>query len=176
MHFHTKGGNMASNRNNTCTLIDRFSLPERVVMRLGWYGFMAVATYGIFKQSPGWAVIYVAYSVLSFALVVLPGLCSHCPFPSKHGTCLFLPPGLISRFYPYKGPRMHPLSKIAVPIVLVGMALVPHIWLVSDPPLLILFWLLGLPTIAAIPLHYCRRCRHFDCPLNKAVDPEDSLG
>ena len=166
---------MASTKNSACNLIDRFSIFERIVMRLGWFGFMAVGTYGIFKQSPGWAAIYVAYSVLSFALVVLPGLCTHCPFPFKYGTCLFLPPGLINRFYPYKGPRMHAASKIAVPIVLVVMALLPNIWLVSDPPLLMLFWLLGLPTLAVFPMHYCRRCRHFDCPLNKAVGSGDPL-
>jgi hypothetical protein len=166
---------MASTKNNTCNLIDRFSISERIVMRLGWYGFMAVGTYGIFKQSPGWAVIYVAYSVLSFTLVVLPGLCAHCPFPSKYGTCLFLPPGLINQFYPYKGPRMHPASKIAVPITLLGMVLLPNIWLVSDPPLLMLFWLLALPILAVFPLYYCRRCRYFDCPLNKAAASDNPL-
>ncbi len=163
---------MASTKNRTCNLIDRFSLPERIVIRLGWYGFMAVGTYGMFKQSPGWAAVYLLYSILGFALIVLPGLCAHCPYPSRYGTCLFLPPKLVSRYYPYKGPRMHPVSKIAVPIAMLGIVLLPNIWLVSDPPLLILFWLLGLPTLAVFPMHYCRRCRHVGCPLNKAAGPD----
>ncbi len=158
---------MASITTKTCTLIDRFSLTERIVMRLGWFGFMAVGAYGIYKQSPLWAGIYVACSALGFALVVLPGLCGHCPYPSKHGTCLFLPPGLINRFYPYKGPHMRKAVKGAVLVTMVGMVIMPNVWLVSDPPLLGLFWLLGVPTIAAFPMHYCRRCRHFGCPMNK---------
>lgn len=166
---------MALTKSNTCTLIDRFSITERIILRLGWYGFMAVGTYGIFKQSPGWAAVYLLYSVLGFALVVLPGLCAHCPYPTRYGTCLFLPPGLLKRFYPYKGPHMCPASKIAVPSALVGMVLFPNIWLLSDPPLLIPFWLLGLPTVAVFPMHYCRRCRHFDCPLNKAAPSDDTL-
>lgn len=166
---------MASAKSNTCTLIDRFSITERILLRLGWYGFMAVGTYGIFKQSPGWAAVYLLYSVLGFALVVLPGLCAHCPYPTRYGTCLFLPPGLLKRFYLYKGPHMHPASKIAAPIALVGMVLFPNVWLVSDPPLLIPFWLLGLPIVAVFPMLYCRRCRHFDCPLNKAAPSDDTL-
>jgi hypothetical protein len=167
-----KGGKMASTKNNACTLIDRFSMSERIVMRLGWYGFMAVGTCGVFKQSPGWAAVYLLYSVLSFALVVLPGLCAHCPYPSRYGTCLFLPPKLVNRFYPYKGPHMNPLSKIAVPIAMAGIVLLPNLWLVSDPLLLMLFWLLALPTLMVFPIYYCRRCRHVECPLNKAVAPE----
>lgn len=160
---------MASNKNNVCNLIDRFSIRERIVLRLGWYGFMAVGTYGIFKQSPGWAAVYLLYSVLSFALVVLPGLCAHCPYPSRYGTCLFLPPKLVNRFYPYKGPHMRTVSKITVPIAMAGMVILPNIWLIWDLPLLLLFWLPVLPFVAVFPMHYCRRCRHFDCPLNKAV-------
>lgn len=70
---------------------------------------------------------------------------------------------------------MRTASKIAAPTALVGMVILPNIWLIWDPPLLILFWLLGLPILVVFPMHYCRRCRHFGCPLNKAVDPDDAL-
>ena len=158
----------SSNELTGCTLIDRFSLKERAIMRIGWYGFMAVGTIGIYKQSPVWAMLYVAYSLLSFALVILPALCSHCPYPSKHGTCLFLPPGLLNRFYPYKGPQMSLAGKFAVFITMAGIVILPHFWLIKDLPMLLLFWCFGLPTLMAFPLHYCKHCRHFDCPMNKA--------
>jgi type IV secretory pathway TrbL component len=67
---------------------------------------------------------------------------------------------------------MNPLSKIAVPIAMAGIVLLPNLWLVSDPLLLMLFWLLALPTLMVFPIYYCRRCRHVECPLNKAVAPE----
>ncbi len=161
---------MASLKNSvTCTLIDHFSLMERITIRLGWYGFMIVGTFGIYKQSPAWAAVYVVGALLGFALVVLPGLCAHCPYPPKHATCLFLPPGFINRFYPYKGPQMSTAEKITVFTVMAGMVILPNFWLVSDIPVLLVFWLLGLPTLAAFPAHYCRRCRHFRCPMNKAT-------
>jgi hypothetical protein len=164
------------NRNNTgVSLIDRFSLKERMIMQVGWYGFMTIGTFGIYRQSPVWAVIYVIYSLLAFAQVILPGLCAHCPYPSMHATCLFLPPSLLSRFYPYKGPRMRTMEKISVGTAMAGLVLMPNIWLVRDPPLLALFWLFGLPILAVFPVHYCRRCRHSGCPMNKvpASNPSD---
>lgn len=158
------------NHSTACALIDRFTLMERIVMRTGWYGFMAVGVFAIYKQAPLWAVVYTVYSILGFALVVLPGLCNHCPYPSQRGTCLFLPPGLVNRFYPYKGPQMSPAAKIAVFAVMAGMVIMPLVWLISDLPMLMLFLLLCLPTLAVILMHYCKRCRHFGCPLNKASD------
>ena len=159
---------MNSQNSAQCKLIDRFSLTERIIMRTGWYGFMAVAAVGIYKQSPFWAAVYAGYSILGFALVILPGLCAHCPFPAKHGTCLFLPPSFVTRFYPYKGPKMSPMGKFGALVVVTGVVVIPLFWLVSDPPMLILFLLFGLPTLAVFPIYYCKRCRHFDCPLNKA--------
>lgn len=151
-----------------CKLIDRFSMRERIIMQSAWYGFLAVGTYGIFKAAPLWAAIYAAYVALSFAAIILPSLCAHCPFPSEHATCLFMPPGLLNRFYPYKGPRMSTAGKIATVIFMAGLVIIPNIWLIRDFALLALFWILALPGLAAFPVHYCKRCRHFDCPMNKA--------
>ncbi len=164
----TRKEKMTSENNHHCNLIDRFSLIERVLMRTGWFGFMAVGTYGIYRQDPLWAWLYITYGILGFALVVLPGLCAHCPYPSKHSTCLFLPPQLLNRFYPYRGPQMSLGGKAATIATMAGMVIMPHFWLVNDVPLLVLFWLLGLPTVAAFPTHYCKQCRHFGCPMNKA--------
>ena len=142
---------------------------ERIVLRVGWYGFMAIGTYAIYKHSPIWAAVYVIYALLGFALIVLPGLCAHCPYPSKHNTCLFLPPGLLNRFYPYQGPNMSRIGKFAVFTVMAGIVIMPHFWLLFELSTLLLFWLFGLPTLVAFPIHYCKRCRHFGCPMNKAA-------
>jgi hypothetical protein len=164
-----KGGKrMQSTNSSDGNRIDRFSLKERLLSRIGWYGFMIVGTWGIFMQAPIWAVIYVLYSCAAFALVVLPGLCAHCPYPSEYSTCLFLPPAWVNRFYPYKGPKMHPLAKILVFVAMAGIVLMPQFWLIANLPLFLLFWLLAVPVVAAFPMHFCKRCRHFDCPMNKA--------
>ena len=162
-----KGITMQPRNTSDGTLIDRFSLKERLLSRAGWYGFMIVATGGIFMQAPVWAMIYLLYCLAAFTLVILPGLCAHCPYPSEYSSCLFLPPTLVNRFYPYKGPQMRPASKIAVPVAMMGIVLMPHFWLMANLPLLLLFWLLALPTLISFPMHFCKHCRHFDCPLNK---------
>jgi hypothetical protein len=154
--------------NSGCSLIDRFSLVERIVMRAGWLGFAAVGTYAIYQQAPFWAVFYVVYVLLTFVFIVMPGICAHCPYPSKYDTCLFLPPAFMNRFYPYKSPEIHPVAKAAVPVAMVGLVVIPHVWLFADWFLLLLFWLFGLPSLAALPFYYCKRCRNENCPLNKA--------
>ena len=152
-----------------CSLIDRFSLKQKLLMRTGWLGLMAVGTGGIYLQDHFWALVYIISALAGFALVVLPGLCAHCPYPSTSSTCLFLPAQFVLRFYPYRGPRMSLGGKLAVAAVIIGLIALPQFWLIQRPGLLALFWLLALPAIAAFPLHYCRRCRHMGCPLNQAA-------
>ena len=150
-----------------CALIDRFSLKERIVMRIGWSGFMSVGAWTIYKQNPFWTWAYVAYGLLGFALVVLPSMCARCPYPYKRSTCLFVPPAILRKFYPYQGPNMTTAGKTAAFATMAGMVILPNFWLVNDIPLLMIFWLLGIPILAAFPMHYCSRCRHFRCPMNK---------
>ena len=69
----------------SCTLIDRFSFTQKLSMRAGWFGFMAVGTYAIAKQNPLWAWAYVAFGFFGFALVVLPSICAHCPYVRQRG-------------------------------------------------------------------------------------------
>jgi hypothetical protein len=159
---------MSSGGVHNCKLIERFSVKERFFMRSGWLGFMAVGCYGIYTQDPLWALLYIVFGLLGFALVVLPALCSRCPYPVEFSTCLFLPPSLIRRFYPYRGPHMSLSGKISTIVILVGVVAFPLYWLADNRLLLLVYWIFGLPALAAFPLHYCRRCRHSGCPLNKA--------
>ncbi len=165
---------MTSQKVTDCMLLDRFSIKERIVMRTLWTAFTVVGAYGIYLQSPLWAVLYLVLTLLGFALVVLPALCAHCPYPSQHDTCLFMPPGVIRRFYPYKGPDMSTKGKISAFGAMAGMVIMPNFWLVSSPLLLLLFWVFALPALAAFPRHFCKRCRHFSCPMNKAQSPQAS--
>ena len=87
---------MQPRNTSDATLINRFALKERLLSRTGWYGFMIVRTWGIFVQAPIWAVVYLVYSLAAFTLVILPGLCAHCPYPSEYSSCLFLPPTLVN--------------------------------------------------------------------------------
>ena len=61
------------------------------------------------------------------------------------------------------------LDRAAFVCIMIGLVAIPQYWLVSNVPLLVLFWIACLPVLAIFPCHYCRRCRHFGCPFN-AVD------
>jgi hypothetical protein len=167
-----KEKNMTSQKSAACTLIDRFSLKERIVMRSLWTAFTAVGAYGIWIRSPLWAVLYLVFTALGFALVVLPSLCAHCPYPARHDTCLFAPPGVIRRYFPYKGADMSAAEKVGPFAAMAGMVIMPNFWLASSPLLLLLFWIFALPTLAAFPRHFCKRCRHLSCPMNRASFPD----
>ena len=99
---------MTSQKSADCTLIDRFSLKERIVMRSLWTAFTAVGVYGIWIRSPLWAVLYLVLTVLGFALVVLPALCA----PLQRS--LDLRDGPLLRFALYR------LTPGQVPLVPVG--------------------------------------------------------
>jgi hypothetical protein len=163
-----KGGIMPGKDSCSCTLIDRFSFTQKLSMRAGWFGFMAVGTYAIAKQNPLWAWAYVAFGFFGFALVVLPSICAHCPYPTEFSTCLFLPPGVMRRFYPYRGPKISLVGKMASFLALAGMLIIPQFFLVHDLSWFVIFWLLGLPVVAAFPLYFCRGCRNSGCPMNQA--------
>ena len=158
---------MSENKSDSI-LIDHFSLKARLFMMTGCFGFMAIGIYGIYKQDPLWAWLYAAYGIIGFLLVVLPCLCTHCPYPYKLSTCLFMPPGLLKKFYPYQGPEMSLGGKIATFTIMAGMIVIPNFWLINDLPMLLIYWLLCLPVAAGIALHYCKYCRHFGCPMNRA--------
>ncbi len=153
---------------NICTLHDSFSLKDKIFMRIGWYGFMAVGTYAIYKQNPLWAWAYIAYVIIGFALVVIPWLCAHCPYPYQFSTCLFMPAGFLRKFYAYRGPKPSLAGKTAACVIMVGTVVIPNFWLINDMPLITIFWLFGLPTLLAFPLHYCKHCRNSGCPANRA--------
>ena len=158
-------------QDHSCSLIDRFPLKHRIIMQTGWYGFIAIGLAGVALQSQLWALIYFVFVIASFFFMVLPSLCSHCPYPEKHDTCLFLPPSLIRKFYPYRGPRMSRTESLTTLLGLAGIVIFPQAWLYHSPLLFIIFWAFCLPSIIAFPLYYCKRCRHEKCPMNNARRP-----
>lgn len=159
---------MPVKNNNGCTLHDCFSFKDKLLMRTGWYGFTIVGIYGIYKQTPLWALAYILYVIIGYSTVVIPWLCAHCPYPYKMSACLFMPAGFLRKFYAYRGPEPVKARKIAANIIMAGTVIIPNFWLVNNVPLLIIFWLFGLPTLIAFPFHYCKHCRHFGCSLNRA--------
>ncbi len=158
---------MSMENNDACGLHDRFSFKDKIIMQTGWNGFMIIGTYGIYKQNPLWALAYVAYIIIGYALIVMPWVCAHCPYPYKLSSCLFMPPGFLRKIYNYRESQPSAAGKLAAGAIMIGTVIIPNFWLFKDTSLLIVFWLFGLPTLLAFPLHYCKKCRHLECPANR---------
>ena len=149
-------------------LIERFSLFEKLLMRVGFYGFIIVGACGIFLESTAWGLIYAGFVVLGLNFVVLYRFCSRCPYPFQYSDCLFIPAGLIKKKCKFRAEPMGTLDMIGSAVIMAGLGVIPQYWLLKNHVLLILFWIFCLPVLAALPLYFCRRCRHFKCPLNSA--------
>ena len=146
--------------------LDGFATWEKMLWRADGLGLVVVALAGIHSVSPAGALGYALFAAVGL-VVGLPSLCSHCPYPTRHSDCLFLPPKLVARLLPYRGPKLTRLEALAVLGVTVGFFLLPQIWLIQRPLWLVPFWALALPMAVGFPVHYCRRCRHVGCPMNR---------
>ena len=158
--------------NAPCTLIDRFSLLEKTLMRLGFYGAFALAAFGLALDSPLRAAIYLAASLAALNLGLLPGACAHCPYPYQHKDCLFYPYWILLRLYRYRGPNFSALDVVLVAVGFGVPMIAPQFFLWHRPVLAAVNLGLWLAAPAGMVLHFCKGCRNVGCPLNR-VSPEE---
>ncbi|MBN2030509.1 hypothetical protein JW824_09715 [bacterium] len=157
------------NLKNDTHLVDGFSLIEKILMRMGFYGFIFIGAYGIYSATLLWGLLYTGFVLFGLGFVFLYCLCAHCPYPYEYSDCLFLPAGLIKKLYKSRSEQMHILDKVGFLMVMGGLVIIPQYWLLKRDMLLILFWIFCLPTLARLLFYLCKRCRHFNCPLNRVV-------
>ena len=154
-------------RKQCIPLKDGFSLVDKILMRLGFYGFLLVAIAAIFRASPMWAIIYLAFSGAAALLVVYNLLCVYCPYPYEYATCLFFPHFIVSKVAKRRPGSMGRIDTIGVSVATIVLLAYPQYWLYRDVRFAVAFWALALPTLVAIPIRYCRRCRHRACTFNR---------
>ena len=152
---------------NDCRFVDGFPVTHKIGMRLLMIVFPVVGAYAIFLHNTAWGWIYLGFVVLGQAILVLPNLCGHCPYPYEHNDCLLIPAGLVRRLIPYRGPEISKGGSFALAVAAAGPVLIPQVWLFREPLLLILFWASLLPFLAYFLLYLCKRCRHTGCPANR---------
>lgn len=152
---------------NNVNLAERFSLFEKILMRMGFYGFIIIGAYGIYSESVPWGLLYTVFVIFGLSVLLSYCLCAHCPYPYKYSDCLFMPLALINK-YKFRSRPMSTLDKIGFIVMMVGVVVIPQYWLLKNSTILIIFWIFYLPTFAGFLFYECRRCRHFDCPFNLA--------
>jgi len=158
------------NCNQHVNLVQGFTLVQKILMRLGFFGFMIIGAYGVYLESMLWGLIYSGFVIFGIEFGLSYFLCSHCPYPYKYSDCLFAPFWVFTKQYKFRSAPMSILDKAVFILAMAGFIVIPQYWLFKNYTILILFWIFCLPTIASLPLFWCRRCRHFDCPFNSVSE------
>lgn len=151
-----------------CELKDGFTLAEKTLARIGFYGLISVGAYAIYSRNPVWCILYLCFALVGNLFVVYSFLCAYCPYPFKYSDCLFFPYQAVSNVVSEREGQITPRKRLGFVLVMAGLVLIPQYWLLSSHILLVLFWILALPLLLAFPFYYCRRCRHERCGFNRA--------
>jgi hypothetical protein len=160
---------MSDSHSPACPSVkDRFTWYEKLIARAGIGGAVLAATIAIYRDSKPVALAYIALVAVGGVLVVYDFLCVYCPYPFRYSDCLFYPHQLVSAIARLRGGRIHWLRKAGAAAVFGAIFAVPQPWLWDHGSLLAAFWALTLPLAVLFPLHLCRRCRHEQCPMNRA--------
>jgi len=146
-------------------LIEKFSISEKIFLRIAFYGVIVIGAYGIYSENRMWGLLYMGFLLLGMVLLLF-GLCSHCPYPHKYSECLIIPPKVMKKISKYHSGPMSIGDKTGFIIVLGGLILIPQFWLVKNYMLLFIFWIFCIPAFAVFPFHFCKRCQHAGCPFN----------
>lgn len=149
-------------------LVEKFSLFEKISIRVAFYGVIIIGALGIYLESILWGLIYTAF-IITGTIVLLYCLCAHCPYPYKFSDCLILPYEVIKKIYRYRSYPMSVLDKIVFILILGGLIIIPQYWLFKNQTLLIIFWIFCIPAFAIFPFYFCNRCQHSSCPFNHPI-------
>ncbi len=150
--------------------IDRFTLGQKITVRVCLYGFGATGVVGAFAES--WSVGSLVLFVSALAgFVASRCFCSHCPYPRKYDTCYAMPPPLLRAITRHRPGPLSWIEKTLFFLALTVAMLLPQIWLIRRIPLLITYWAFCLPTCFIFPFYICRRCRFSNCPFNQRKEP-----
>lgn len=146
-------------------LANKFSLFEKIPIRVTFYGLIIIGALSIYAESLLWGLIYTVFLIFG-AIILLSCLCTHCLYPFRYSDCLILPFKVIKKICKFRSQPMGIIDTFGFIIVLGGIVIIPQYWLFKNNIFLILFWVFCFPTFAIFPLYFCRRCRHLSCPFN----------
>ena len=144
--------------------IGKFPVLDKVLLRIGFYGFLVVGAYAVYSMSLLWGLIYTVFAVLSLALAAYC-LCSHCIHAYQYSDCLLLPSRLVTNMYRFRPEPMSRLDTVGFTLWYVGTVGIPQYWLVQNPVLLAIFWVLCVGASVGHGWRYCvgGRCLNRTC-------------
>jgi hypothetical protein len=121
-----------------------------------------VGLYGILRYSVTGACIYLAGSIAVF-LIFVYAFCAKCPVRNE---CVHIVMGMATLVLPGRSPGIYSRCDLLGTTLFFGfIALFPQFWLIRDPVLMVIFWILFLGDLAITHYRCCRGCGNTNCPL-----------
>ena len=154
-------------KNNNC--FKTFSSRDKLLFRIGFYGFIIVGTFGIsVLESVYIGMAYFTYSLIGLFLGVLYFLCSHCPHVYVYNDCLFYPPVILKKLYKFRKSPMTLIDKTGFICLMGSFVVLPNVWIWKNIFIMVIFWVFALLTLLGLFLYVCRHCQNTSCPFNQA--------
>ena len=155
-------------------LKDGFTWYEKLLVRGGSAGFVAIGAVGIYLDNPTVAAGYLLFAAVAGLLVIYDFFCVYCPYPYTYSDCLFFPHQLLSAVVKRRRGKIHWVRKALLVLTAAGLVLIPQYWLLHRWELLAGFWVVAVPLGLAFPLYFCGRCRHGQCPMSGVSSHESA--
>lgn len=157
--------------NSECTLANGFTLWEKIFAQIAFFSIGIIGTVGIWLNDWRWVLPYLLIYVYGILGIVMRHLtCPRCPHLHVYNDCLQFPP-IISKWV-IKKKKTYPFSaieKILFYTIFILIPTYPIYWLISNKILLIVFLLMVGMWYSGQFLYFCKRCRVFYCPFNRAT-------
>ena len=156
-------------RASECTLAEGFSTTEKAWAQVSFLAMGTLGTSGIVVEDWPWIFPYILIFWYGIPGGIMRHLnCPRCPHLHRYGDCVQAPVSLTKRLV--KRRKTGPFSRSEKLLFLSIFILIPAypvFWLVSHIGFLIAFLIAAGAWYAGQFLHFCRRCRVFDCPFNR---------
>jgi hypothetical protein len=121
-----------------------------------------VGLYGIFLYSLPAAGIYLVGSLAVF-LIFVYAFCAKCPV---RDACNHVLMGMVTHLMPGRAAGAYSRSDLLATLLFFGfIALFPQYWLIRNPMLMLVFWILFLGNLAIIHYLCCKGCGNIYCLL-----------
>lgn len=157
-----------------CPLAEGFSLWEKLYAQFSFITMGVIGTVGIVLVDWPWVLPYILIYWYGIPGIVMRHLnCPRCPHIHEYGDCLQAPTRITKLLIKkQKTPSYSPWEKLLFYAIFILIPTYPLYWLMSNRVLLIAFLLMVSMWYLGQSLYFCKRCRVYDCPFNRAASAQ----
>jgi hypothetical protein len=121
-----------------------------------------VGLYGILQYSITTTGIYLVGTTAAY-LIFVYAFCAKCPVRDN---CNHVLMGMVTHLMPGRTARAYSISDLLGTLLFFGfVALFPQYWLIRNPTLMLVFWVLFLGNLAITYFMCCKECGNIYCLL-----------